>query len=82
MHNNQAIPFNKENFKLIFSKEFALVITLSIPSALIAEFFDIILLRGEIKIFLTFNFDLKIPSITEDVMWPVPKNPKFMNYAQ
>ncbi len=41
MHNNQAIPFNKENFKLIFSKEFALVITLSIPSALIAEFFDI-----------------------------------------
>ena len=41
MNNNQAIPFNKENFKLIFSKEFALVILVSIPSALMAEFFNI-----------------------------------------
>ena len=41
MHNNQAIPFNKENFKLIFSKEFVLVILLSIPSAMLAEFFDV-----------------------------------------
>ncbi len=41
MQNNQAIPFNKENFKLIFSKEFALVIVISVPSALIAEFFSI-----------------------------------------
>ncbi len=41
MQNNQAIPFNKENFKLIFSKEFALVILVSIPSALMAEFFNI-----------------------------------------
>ena len=41
MQNNQAIPFNKENFKLIFSKEFALVIIISIPSAIVAEFFDI-----------------------------------------
>ena len=38
MQNNQAIPFNKENFKPIFSKEFALVIIISIPSALVAEF--------------------------------------------
>ena len=41
MQNNQAIPFNKENFKLIFSKEFALVIIISIPSAIAAEFFNI-----------------------------------------
>ena len=41
MQNNQAIPFNKENFKLIFSKEFALVIVVSIPSAFVAEFFNI-----------------------------------------
>tara|TARA_B100000945_G_scaffold174001_1_gene139396 strand:- start:243 stop:1331 length:1089 start_codon:yes stop_codon:yes gene_type:complete len=41
MQNNQAIPFNKENFKQIFSKEFALVIIVSIPGALIAEYFKI-----------------------------------------
>ena len=41
MQNNQAIPFNKENFKQIFSKEFALVIIISVPSAIIAEFFNI-----------------------------------------
>ena len=41
MQNNQAIPFNKENFKLIFSKEFALVIIISIPSAIVAEFFNV-----------------------------------------
>ena len=41
MQNNQAIQFNKENFKLIFSKEFALVIIISIPSAIVAEFFNI-----------------------------------------
>ena len=41
MQNNQAIPFNKENFKQIFSKEFALVIVISVPSALIAEFFNV-----------------------------------------
>ncbi len=41
MQNNQAIPFNKENFKQIFSKEFALVIIISIPSAIVAEFFNI-----------------------------------------
>ena len=41
MHNNQAIPFNKENFKQIFSKKFALVIAISVPSAMIAEFFNV-----------------------------------------
>jgi membrane AbrB-like protein len=41
MQNNQAIPFNKENFKQIFSKQFFLVILISIPSAIIAEFFNI-----------------------------------------
>ncbi len=41
MQNNQAIPFNKENFKLIFSKEFAIVIILSVPSAMLAEYFSI-----------------------------------------
>ena len=41
MQNNQAIPFNKENFKQILSKEFALVIIISIPSAIVAEFFNV-----------------------------------------
>ena len=41
MQNNQAIPFNKENFKQIFSISFILVILISIPSAIIAEFFNI-----------------------------------------
>ena len=41
MQNNQAIPFNKENFKLIFSKEFALAIIISVPSAIVAEFLSV-----------------------------------------
>jgi len=41
MQNNQAIPFNKENFKQIFSKEFVLVIGISIPSAIVAQFFNV-----------------------------------------
>jgi len=41
MQNNQAIPFNKENFKQILSKEFALVIAASIPAAIIAEYFSV-----------------------------------------
>ena len=41
MQNNHAIPFNKENFKQIFSKEFAIVIIVSIPGALIAEYFSV-----------------------------------------
>ena len=41
MQNNQAIPFNKENFKQILSKEFAWVIIVSVPGAIIAEFFKI-----------------------------------------
>ena len=39
--NNQAIPFNKENFTQIFSVSFVLVIIISIPSAIIADFFNI-----------------------------------------
>jgi membrane AbrB-like protein len=41
MQNNQAIPFNKENFNQIFSFSFVLVILISIPSAIIADFFNI-----------------------------------------
>ena len=41
MQNNQAIPFNKENFKQIFSMPFISVIIISIPSAIIAEYFNI-----------------------------------------
>ena len=41
MQNNQAIPFNKENFKQIFSIPFISVIIISIPSAVIAEYFKI-----------------------------------------
>ncbi len=41
MQNNQAIPFNKENFKQILSKEFGWVIAISIPAALLADYFNI-----------------------------------------
>ncbi len=41
MQNNQAIPFNKENFKQIFSVKFLLVIVISVPSAVVAEYFSL-----------------------------------------
>ena len=41
MQNKQAIPFNKENFKQILSKEFAWVIVVSIPGAFIADYFSV-----------------------------------------
>ena len=41
MQNKQAIPFNKENFKQILSKEFAWVIVISVPAALLADYFNI-----------------------------------------
>jgi len=41
MQNNQVIPFNKENFKQIFSIKFLLVLVVSFPSALIADFFNL-----------------------------------------
>jgi len=41
MQNKQAIPFNKENFKQVLSKEFAWVIIVSIPGALIADYFNV-----------------------------------------
>ena len=41
MQNNQAIPFNKENFKQIFSVKFLLVVTISVPSAIVADYFSL-----------------------------------------
>ena len=41
MQNNQALPFNKENFKQIFSFQFIAVIIISIPSSLVADYFNI-----------------------------------------
>jgi membrane AbrB-like protein len=41
MQNNQAIPFNKENFKQIFSIPFVSVIIISVPSSILAEYFNI-----------------------------------------
>ena len=41
MQNNQAIPFNKENFKQIFSIKFLLVIAISVPSAILADYFGL-----------------------------------------
>ena len=41
MQNNQALPFNKENFKQIFSKEFLVVILVSVPAALFADYFNL-----------------------------------------
>ena len=41
MQNNQALPFNKENFKQIFSLQFIIVIIISIPSSLVADYFNI-----------------------------------------
>ena len=41
MQNKQAIPFNKENFNQILSKEFAWVIIVSIPGAFIADYFNV-----------------------------------------
>ena len=63
MQNNQSIPINKENFKLIFSKEFILVIAFSIPAAIIAEYFNIPLawfLGPMIITSLTSLFGLKL----------------------
>ena len=41
MQNNQAIPFNKENFKQIFSVKFLLVIAISVPSAIVADYLSL-----------------------------------------
>ena len=38
---SNSIPFNLKNLKLLFSKNFFLVITISIPSAIIADYFNI-----------------------------------------
>ena len=41
MQNKQAIPFNKENFEQIFSFKFLSVIAISVPSALLADYFNL-----------------------------------------
>ncbi len=41
MQNNQAIQFNKENFVQIFSVKFLIVIAISVPSAIVADFFNL-----------------------------------------
>ena len=41
MQNNQAIPFNKENFKQIFSVKFLLVIAIAVPSAIVADYLSL-----------------------------------------
>ena len=38
---DSSIPFNLTNIKLLFSKNFLLVILISIPSAIIADYFNI-----------------------------------------
>ena len=38
---NSSIPFNLTNIKLLFSKNFLLVILISIPSAIVADYFRI-----------------------------------------
>ncbi len=38
---NSSIPFNSSNIKELFSKNFFLVILISIPSAIIADYFNI-----------------------------------------
>ncbi len=68
MQNNQAIPFNKENFMQIFSKEFALVIIISIPGAMIAEYLRIPLawFLGPMlitSIFSLLGFKTKMPKL-------------------
>ena len=41
MNKNIAIPLNIENLKQVLSKEFLLVILISIPSAIVADFLHI-----------------------------------------
>ena len=68
MQNNQVIPFNKENFQQIFSKAFLLVIVISVPSALIAEYLSLPLawfLGPMLSTSITslMGFQIKIPRI-------------------
>ena len=41
MNKNIAIPIDLENIKLIFSKKFLIVILISVPSAIVADFLHI-----------------------------------------
>ena len=73
MQNNQAIPFNKENFKQIWSKEFALVILVSIPGAMIADFLAIPLawFLGPMlvtSIITLFGFKTRMPKLVLSII--------------
>ena len=38
---NSSLPFNISNLKILFSKNFLLVIIISVPSAIVADIFNI-----------------------------------------
>ena len=38
---SNAIPFNSENLKRLFSKDFLIVLLISFPSAIVADYFNI-----------------------------------------
>ena len=82
---SNAIQFNREELKSLISKEFFLVILISIPSAIISEYFKIPLawmLGPMIAISITalMGFKVKIPSNPENFLqikygkdWKTPK---------
>ena len=81
MQNNQAIPFNKENFKQICSKEFALVIISSIPGALLADYLNIPLawFLGPMlvtSVISLFGFKVKMPRLILSIV-----GNKFIKYV-
>ena len=41
MKNIEALPLNKENFKDLFSLNFLIILVISFPSAIVAEYFKI-----------------------------------------
>ena len=41
MKNIEALPLNKENFKDLFSLNFSIILVISFPSAIVAEYFKI-----------------------------------------
>ena len=43
------------------------------------KFFAILLFLGESNIFLKDKFDLQIPETTDEVIFPVPIKPSFIN---
>ena len=61
-------------FSIIFWFDFSTTILLNF----FFKFLEILLFREEIQIFLNEIFDLKIPEMTDDVIFPVPIKPKFI----